>query len=97
MVADDGKDLEASDQLALVLVESADEPKRSRAKEISEAILNQTPTLRRSIATAAWIEFKLGSFEVADGIVSPPVASDIITWVGNQNFPFTFFAFDRVP
>ena len=69
--------MEASDQLALVLVESADESKRSRAKEISEAIINQTPTLRRSIATAAWIEFKLGSFEVADGMFG------VLTKTGN--------------
>ena len=77
IVEHNGNDLESADQLALVLVESADESKRLRAKQISESNLRQTPTLRRSIATAAWIEFRLGSFEVADGMFG------VLTKTGN--------------
>ena len=54
------------DQLALVLVESGDEGKRARAQQLSEANLRMTPNSKTVIATAAWVQFRLGSVDVAD-------------------------------
>ena len=59
-------DLEAADQLASVLVESKDESKRSRAMQLSEGNLRQAPNVENAIATAAWVQFRLGSIDVAD-------------------------------
>ncbi len=59
-------DLEAADQLAAVLVESKDEAKRGHALQLSEASLRQAPHLEKTIATTAWVQFKLGSVDVAD-------------------------------
>jgi len=59
-------DLEAADQLALVLIEQTDEGKRGRASQISEANFRRAPQVETTIATAAWVQFKLGSVETAD-------------------------------
>jgi len=64
------EDLEVADQLALVLVESADEGKRARAAQISESNLRRLPNSETTIATAAWVQFKLGSIDVADQLLS---------------------------
>lgn len=63
-------DLEAADQLAVVLVESKDEAKRGRALQLSEANLRQAPNLENTVATAAWVQFKLGSADVAERMLS---------------------------
>ncbi len=63
-------DIEAADQLALVLVESADEGKRARALQISEANIRRFPNQEVTIASAAWIQFKLGSTDIADRMFS---------------------------
>jgi tetratricopeptide (TPR) repeat protein len=59
-------DLESADQLALVLVEQPDEGKRARASQISETNLRRAPQIETTVATAAWIQFKLGSVDTAD-------------------------------
>jgi tetratricopeptide (TPR) repeat protein len=64
------EDLEVSDQLALVLVESGDEGKRARAQQISETNLRRYPNSETTIATAAWIQFKLGSVDIANRLFS---------------------------
>jgi Tfp pilus assembly protein PilF len=64
------EDLEISDQLALVLVESSDEGKRARAQQISETNLRRYPNSETTIATAAWIQFKLGSVDIANRLFS---------------------------
>ena len=61
--------LEAADQLALVLISQADEGKRGRASQISEANLKRAPQVEAIIATAAWVQFKLGSVDTADRIL----------------------------
>ena len=63
-------DLEAADQLANVLVESKDEAKRSRALQLSEGNLRQAPNVENAVATAAWVQFKLGSVDVADRMLA---------------------------
>ncbi len=63
------EDLDAADQLALVLVETADEGKRARAGQISEANLRQAPNVEKIAATAAWVKFKTGSVDVADNLL----------------------------
>ena len=63
-------DVEAADQLALVLVESTEEGKRARAQQLSEANVRRFPNQEVTIATAAWIQFKLGSADIADRIFS---------------------------
>jgi len=62
-------DLEVADQLALVLVESPNEGKRARAAQISESNLRRLPNNETTIATAAWVQFKLGSIDVADQLL----------------------------
>ena len=59
-------DIEAADQLALVLAEQPDEGKRARAAQISETNLRRAPQVETTVATAAWIQFKLGSVDTAD-------------------------------
>lgn len=68
-------DLDSSDHLALVLVESDDEGKRARAQQISESNLRQAPNIERVVATAAWVKFKTGSADVADKLLSQVVRS----------------------
>ena len=63
-------DVEAADQLALVLVESTEEGKRARAQQLSEANVRRYPNQEVTIATAAWIQFRLGSADIADRIFS---------------------------
>lgn len=62
-------DLEVADQLALVLVESKDEGKRARAFQIAETNLRKVPNIENTVATAAWVQFKLGSVDVADRLL----------------------------
>jgi tetratricopeptide (TPR) repeat protein len=62
-------DLDAADQLALVLVETRDEGKRARAGQISESNLRQAPNVEKVAATAAWVKFKTGSVDVADNLL----------------------------
>lgn len=64
------EDLEISDQLALVLVESSDEGKRARAQQISETNLRRYPNSEATVATAAWIQYKLGSVDIAHRLFS---------------------------
>jgi len=67
-------DLEAADQLALILAESVDQGKKGRAQQISETNLKRAPNEESIIATAAWIEFKLGDIEKAEKYLSTIVA-----------------------
>ncbi len=63
------EDLEAADQLAQVLVESSDEGKRGRAAQLSEANLRRAPNIENTVATAAWVQYKLGAIDVADRLL----------------------------
>lgn len=63
------QDIEVADQLALVLIESSDEAKRGRAMQLAERNLRQLPQAEVTLATAAWIQLKLGDVEVADRIL----------------------------
>jgi tetratricopeptide (TPR) repeat protein len=76
---DNGDDVESSDQLALVLVEQTDESKRARAKQLSDTNLNRMPKSESIIASAAWIEFKLGSIDVADQMLGKLTSSTTIS------------------
>lgn len=62
----DPEDPEVANQLALVLVESKDEAKRGRALQLSERNLRQVPNSETVVATAAWIQFRLGASDIAD-------------------------------
>lgn len=89
-------DLEAADQLALVLAESKDEGKRARALQLCEVNLRKAPGVENAVATAAWVQFKLGSVDVADRLLgelasrislSPQTAyyvSQVLKAKGNQ-------------
>jgi tetratricopeptide (TPR) repeat protein len=63
------EDLDAADQLALVLVETRDEGKRARAGQLSESNLRQAPNAEKIAATAAWVKFRTGSVDVADNLL----------------------------
>jgi tetratricopeptide (TPR) repeat protein len=65
----DTNDAEAADQLVLVLIESADEGKRGRALQLSELNLRRANSIQNVIATAAWVQFKLGAVDVADRLL----------------------------
>jgi len=62
-------DLEVADQLALVLIESDDEGKRGRALQLSELNLRKAGGVENAVATAAWVQLKLGSVDVADRLL----------------------------
>jgi tetratricopeptide (TPR) repeat protein len=64
------QDIEIADQLALVLIESSDEAKRGRALQLAERNLRQLPQAEVTVATAAWIQLKLGAVDVADRLLS---------------------------
>lgn len=72
-------DLEVADQLALIWVESSDEAKRSRSLQLSERNFRAASNLEQVAATAAWVQFKLGSIDVADRILSQLVARGPLT------------------
>jgi predicted Zn-dependent protease len=57
------------DQLALVLVESADQGKLARADQLSEANVRKAPNAERTVATAAWVKFKTGNADIADKVL----------------------------
>jgi predicted Zn-dependent protease len=67
-------DLDVADQLALVLVESTDEAKRARALQLAERNARQAPQVEQLMATAAWVQFRLGSIDVAEQVLSQLVA-----------------------
>ncbi len=72
-------DLESADQLALVLVENADEGKRARAFQLSESNLRKAPNQEGTIATAAWVQFKLGDVDVADRLLGQLAAQTALS------------------
>lgn len=63
------EDLEVADQLTLVLIESDDEGKRGRALQLSELNLRKAGGVENAVATAAWVQLKLGSVDVADRLL----------------------------
>jgi tetratricopeptide (TPR) repeat protein len=66
-------DLDCADHLALVLAESVDQGKVARAIQISESNLRQAQNNEKIVATAAWVQFKAGTFEIADRILGEVV------------------------
>ncbi len=72
-------DLESADQLALVLVENPDEGKRTRAFQLSESNLRKAPNQEGTIATAAWVQFKLGDIDVADRLLGQLAAQTALS------------------
>jgi len=69
LLAANPADVDASDQLALVLCESKDPGKQSRAQQISEANLGQAPNVEKIAATAAWVRFKNSDLAQAGNIL----------------------------
>jgi predicted Zn-dependent protease len=63
-------DPQIADQLALILIDSADQGKKLRAQQLAQTNLRRAPTEESAIATYAWIEFRLGTVDVADRIMS---------------------------
>ena len=76
---ENSEDIESGNQLVLALVEQLDEGKRARAKQLSDANLGRAPNVETIIATAAWVEFKLGSTDVADRMLGQLAASTVIS------------------
>ena len=67
------EDLDAADQLALVLIESSDSGKQARAQQISESNFRQAKNQERIAATAAWVKYKTGALDIADEILGQVV------------------------
>jgi predicted Zn-dependent protease len=63
-------DPQVSDQLALILIDSPDQGKKLRAQQLAQTNLRRAPSEESAIATYAWIEFRLGTVDVADRILS---------------------------
>ncbi len=63
-------DLEVADQLALVLIESADEDKRARARRLADDNLKSNQNVEAIVATAGWIRLKQGALAEADQILT---------------------------
>jgi tetratricopeptide (TPR) repeat protein len=76
---ENSEDLESGNHLALVLVEQLDEGKRARAKQLSDTNLGRAPNVETILATAAWIEYKLGSIDVADRMLGQLAAATVIS------------------
>jgi tetratricopeptide (TPR) repeat protein len=74
-----GEDVESADQLALVLIERADEGKRGRAQQIAEANLRRAPNAETALATAGWVHFRLGSTDIADRLLTQAANNRRIT------------------
>ncbi|XZE19349.1 tetratricopeptide repeat protein [Pirellulaceae bacterium SH449] len=67
-------DVEISDQLILVLLQSTDQEKRSRAKAMAEANLERFPDIENMIATAGWAVLCFEEKEKAEQLFSKLVA-----------------------
>ncbi len=63
-------DLEVADQLALVLIESAVEDKRARARRLADDNLKSNQNVEAIVATAGWIRLKQGALAEADQILT---------------------------
>lgn len=73
------EDLESADQLALVLLESEEEGKRARSIQLSESNLRRSPNSEAAVATAAWVQFHMGSLDTADRLLSSLVSKIAIS------------------
>jgi tetratricopeptide (TPR) repeat protein len=73
------QDIEIADQLALVLIESTDEAKRGRALQLAERNLRQLPQAEVTVATAAWIQLRLGAIDIADQLLTQLAARGNLT------------------
>ncbi len=72
-------DLEAANQLALVLAEQEDQSKRQRALQLAEVNLRQAPRSAELRATLGWVLFKLERPELAEQIFQPLNAGGTIS------------------
>lgn len=63
-------DVEVSDQLILVLLQSSDSQKKSRAKAMAEENLNQFPEIENVIATAGWAALCFDEMQKADELLT---------------------------
>ncbi len=59
LVRTDADDLDASNQLALVLIEQADEGRRQRALEIAQRVAAQQPRSAEALSTLGWVYYRL--------------------------------------
>lgn len=76
-------DLEVADQLALVLIESADEDKRARARRLADDNLKSNQTVEAIVATAGWIRLKQGALAEADQLAARgPISPQSAYYVG---------------
>ncbi len=74
LLSENADDLETADQLALILVESVDQGKKTRAQQLAQSNLRRAQNEESVIATAAWVEFKLGDIDKAEKYLSVVVA-----------------------
>ena len=74
LLSENISDMEASDQLALILVDSIDQGKKIRAQQLSQTNLRRAPNEESAVATAAWVEFSLGATDLADQYLNSLIA-----------------------
>ena len=65
----------ARNQLALVLVEQPDEPKRRRALELAELSVRQNPKAADALATLGTVHYRLNRLDDAEKVLQAVVAS----------------------
>lgn len=68
-----------SNQLALVLIESADEALRSRALQIAESNVRNHAKIAEALSTLGWVQFRLGDVASADKSFSAAVQNGFTT------------------
>jgi tetratricopeptide (TPR) repeat protein len=67
-------DATASNQLALVLAEQADQAKRARALQLAEMNVKLYPNSAESLSTLGWVYYRLGRLEEAERALQAAVA-----------------------
>lgn len=66
---DNPADWAAANQLALVLIERTDEALRVRAAQLAEVNLKQSPDRATALATAGWVQLRLGDLAAAEKLL----------------------------
>jgi uncharacterized protein HemY len=69
LVSENPADFAASNQLALVLIEQADESKRRKAAQLAEMNARQYPKSAEALATLGWIAYRLGQLDNAEQLL----------------------------
>ena len=69
----------ASNNLALVLIESKDEKKRQQALEIASASAAKYPEHATALATLGWVKYRLGLFDEAEQLLRKAASSSRVS------------------